>query len=72
VKPPVGAPEGSPQAGPRTNIVLDGDKFAYDRSLELQGNTIVINYSGVVSGDRFTGTAKLGDTPVPYTGVRNK
>jgi hypothetical protein len=72
-KPPSDAPQGAPQAGPGTNIALDGDKFSYDRSIDVGGgNTLVINYSGVVSGDSFTGTAKLGDTPIPYTGVRVK
>jgi hypothetical protein len=71
-KPPAGTPEGAPQAGPGTNIVLDGNKFSYDRSLEVGGNAIVINYSGTVSGDTFTGTAKLGDTPISFTGVRVK
>jgi hypothetical protein len=71
-KPPPGTPEGAPQAGPGTNIMIDGDKFSYDRSLDIGGNAIVINYSGTVSGDSFTGTAKLGDMPIRYTGVRVK
>jgi hypothetical protein len=71
-KPPVGTPEGAPQAGPGTNIKLDGNKFSYDRSLDLQGTAIVISYSGAVSGDTFTGVAKLGETPIPFTGVRIK
>ena len=70
VKPPAGTPEGAPQAGPGTDIVLDGDHFSYNRSLDVQGNSIVISYSGVVTGDTFTGTAKVGDMPVSYTGVR--
>ncbi len=70
-QPPAGAPAGSPQAGPGTNIMLDGDKFSYDRSVDVgQGNTIVINYSGVVSGNTFTGAAQLGGMPIPYSGVR--
>jgi hypothetical protein len=72
-KPPAGTPEGAPQAGPGTNIMLDGNKFSYDRSIDVGGgNVLVISYSGVVSGDSFTGTAKLGDMPIPYTGVRSK
>ena len=71
-KPPAGAPEGAPQAGPGTRIILDGNSFSYDRSLEFQGTTIVISYSGTVSGDTFTGAAKLGETPVAFTGVRKK
>jgi len=69
----VGAPEGSPEAGPGTDIVLDGDRFSYKRTLNLGGGALVITYTGVVSGDTFTGTVQLGDFgTVPYVGVRNK
>lgn len=71
-KPVVPPPEGTPEAGPGTDIVLDGDKFSYTRSLITPGATIVITYTGVVSGDTFTGTAELGGFEVPYTGVRVK
>ena len=70
VKPVVPPPEGSPEAGPGTDIVLDGDKFSYKRSVTGPGWTIVITYVGVVSGNTFTGTAELGGFEVPYTGVR--
>ena len=69
----VGAPEGSPEAGPGTDIVLDGDRFSYKRTLSMGGGALVITYTGVVSGDTFTGTVQLGDFgTVPYVGVRNK
>lgn len=69
----VGAPEGSPEAGPGTDIVLDGDHFSYKRTLDLGGGKLVITYSGIVSGDTFTGTVQLGDLgTVPYVGVRIK
>jgi hypothetical protein len=68
-KPVVANPEGTPEAGPGTDIVLDGDKFSYKRSV---GDTLVITYAGVVSGDTFTGMAELGGFKVPYTGVRVK
>ena len=70
VKPVVPPPEGSPEAGPGTDIVLDGDKFSYKRSLVTPGGTLVITYAGVVSGNTFTGTAELGGFEVPYAGVR--
>lgn len=69
-KPAVPAPEGSPEAGPGTDIVLDGDKFSYKRSITTPEGTLVIAYAGVVSGNTFTGTAELGGFEVPYTGVR--
>ena len=60
---------GAPDAGPGTNIVLDGDKFTYKRALTPDGS-IKLTYTGVVSGDAFTGTAEVGGTEIPYTGVR--
>jgi hypothetical protein len=66
-------PEGTPEAGPGTDIVLDGDKFSYKRSIPTPNGTLVITYAGVVSGDTFTGTVDLGGfAQAPYTGVRIK
>lgn len=64
----IGVPEGAPEAGPGTDIVLNGDRFSYKRSI----GDLVITYSGVVSGDTFTGEAAIGDAKVPYNGVRTK
>jgi len=65
-------PEGTPEAGPGTDIVLDGDKFSYKRTLKTPDGPLVITYTGTVSGDEFTGTVTLGGFEVPYTGVRIK
>ena len=66
-------PEGIPEAGPGTDIVLDGDKFSYKRSIPTPDGTLVITYTGVVSGDTFTGTVDLGGfAQAPYNGVRIK
>ena len=66
-------PEGTPEAGPGTDIVLDGDKFSYKRSIPTPNGTLVITYSGVVSSDTFTGTVDLGGfAQAPYNGVRVK
>lgn len=62
----IGVPEGTPEAGPGTDIVLNGDSFSYKRS----AGDLVISYTGVVSGDTFTGTAQIGEFKVPYNGVR--
>ena len=60
---------GLPEAGPGTEIVLNGDSFSYKRA--VPGGDLVITYTGVVSGDTFTGKADLGAFgSVPYTGVR--
>ena len=66
-------PEGTPQAGPGTDIVLDGDKFSYTRTVITPDYTVVITYTGTVSGDKFTGTVNLGGfAEAPYIGVRIK
>jgi hypothetical protein len=71
-KPVVPAPEGVPQAGPGTGIVLDGDKFSYKRTITTPEGSLVITYTGTVTGDTFTGTVTIGEFTVPYTGVRIK
>jgi hypothetical protein len=72
-KPVVPAPEGTPEAGPGTDIVLDGDTFSYKRTIPTPNGTLVITYVGVVSGDTFAGTVDLGGfAQAPYTGVRIK
>lgn len=68
----VGVPEGTPEAGPGTDIVVDGDRFSYKRTLDTPGGKVVITYTGTVSGDTFTGTVDLGFAKAPYNGVRNK
>jgi len=62
---------GQPEAGPGKDIVLEGNNFSYKRTLSLGGNEIVILYTGVVSGDTFTGMIEItGVTRIPFTGVR--
>ena len=46
--------------------MLIGVSFSYKRSV----GDFVISYSGVVSGNTFTGTVELGEFKVPYNGVR--
>ena len=61
---------GQPEAGPGKDIVLEGDHFSYKRIVAIGGNDIVITYSGVVSGDMFTGAIELASVKIPFTGVR--
>jgi hypothetical protein len=64
-------PNGNPEAGPGTDIVLDGNNFIYKRTVIIDGREFVLTYSGVVSGDAFTGEVQLGEFgKVPYNGVR--
>jgi len=69
----VPVPEGTPTAGPGTDIVLDGNKFSYKRTLTIPEGSFVITYTGTVSGDTFTGTVNIGGfAEAPYSGVRIK
>jgi hypothetical protein len=61
---------GTPEAGQGYDIVLDGDKFTYKRNVAFGGDTVVITYSGKVSGESFTGTINLGGFEIPFEGVR--
>lgn len=66
-------PNGSPEAGPGTDIVLNGNNFIYKRTVNVAGGAFAITYSGVVSGDTFTGEIDLGPLgKLPYNGVRIK
>ena len=65
-------PTGNQEGGPGEDIVLDGDNFSYMRKLSFPGGEVVLTYTGVVSGDTFTGTAELGGFKVPYNGVRTE
>lgn len=67
---PVDPPPDGVVVGPIVDVVLDGDKFSYRRSLDVGGNKIDITYAGTVSGNTFTGMAELGGTAIPYTGMR--
>lgn len=66
----IGVPEDTPMAGPGTDIVLEGDRFSYKRSIPTPDGPVIFTYTGVVSGDRFTGTAGMAGFEVPYTGIR--
>jgi hypothetical protein len=61
---------GQPEAGPGKDIVLDGDHFTYKRTLAIGGNEIVFTYSGIVTGDRFSGAIEVASVKIPFTGVR--
>ncbi len=63
---------GQPEAGPGKDIVLEGDRFTYKRTVAIGGSELVITYSGVVAGDTFTGTIELASVKIPFTGVRMK
>jgi hypothetical protein len=52
------------------DVALDGNNFSFKRTLTAGGNTLEIDYKGVVTGDSFTGTASVAGMDIPYTGVR--
>jgi hypothetical protein len=61
---------GQPEAGPGRDIVLEGDHFSYKRTVAIGGNELVFTYSGIVSGDRFSGVIEVASVKIPFTGVR--
>jgi hypothetical protein len=66
-------PSGNPEAGPGKDIVLNGDNFTYKRTVAVPGGELVVTYTGVVSGDTFTGTVDIGGfAKLGYNGVRIK
>ena len=68
----IDAAPGAPEAGPGTDIVIDGDKFSYHRTVTTPNGGLDIKYSGVVTGDTFDGQVELLGGKIPYTGVRIK
>jgi hypothetical protein len=60
---------GTPEAGPATEIVLDGNHFTFKRAVS---ESITIVYAGVVVGDEFSGSVDIAGFQVPYSGVRLK
>lgn len=66
----IGAAPGTPEAGPGEDIVIDGDKFSYHRSVATANGPLQITYSGVVTGDSFAGQVELLGGKIPYTGER--
>ncbi len=63
---------GQPEAGPGKDIVLEGNNFTYKRTVAIGTSELMITYSGVVSGDTFTGVIELASVKIPFTGVRIK
>ena len=53
---------------PGKDVVLDGNNFAFKRSLTVQGAKLEIDYNGVVSDDTFTGTAEVAGMQIPTPG----
>ena len=54
----IGAAAGTPTAGPGTDVVLDGDRFSYKRTITKPDCDVVFTYAGVLSAATLTG---LGD-----------
>lgn len=69
-RPVEAVPDGTPEGGPGTDIVLDEDTFSYKRTVTTPGGALEVTYTGVVSGDTFAGTVDMGFAQAPYTGVR--
>ena len=46
---------------PLSKVTTDGDKVTFEETLTIEGNSIVITYSGTLAGDELKLTRNVGD-----------
>jgi hypothetical protein len=71
---PQTGPDGQPapaMASTISDVSVEGDKFSFKRTIDFQGQAIVLNYSGTVEGDTLTATANSDFGSIPVKGTRN-
>ena len=71
-KPATGPDGAAMPAMPSTisDVKVDGASFAFNRKIDIQGQSIALAYSGTVEGDTLTATANSDFGPTPITGTR--
>ena len=71
-KPATGPDGAAMPAMPSTisDVKVDGASFAFNRKIDIQGQSIALAYSGTVDGDTLTATANSDFGPTPITGTR--
>ena len=64
--------EGAPPPGASSisEIAVNGAAFSFKRTIDFQGQPIVLNYSGKVDGDALTATASSDFGAIPVKGTR--
>ena len=64
--------EGAPPPGASSisEVTVNGANFAFKRTIDFQGQPIVLNYTGSVEGNALTATAASDFGAIPVKGTR--
>lgn len=64
--------EGAPPPGASSisDVTVNGANFSFKRTIDFQGQPIVLNYTGTVDGNALTATASSDFGAVPVKGTR--
>ncbi len=71
---PQTGPDGQPapaMASSISDVSVDGSKFSFKRTIDFQGQAMLLNYTGNVEGDTLTATANSDFGAIPIKGTRN-
>jgi hypothetical protein len=70
---PMTGPDGSAapaMASTISDVQVDGSKFSFKRTIDFQGQGMVLSYSGTVDGNTLTAEANSDFGAVPVKGTR--
>jgi hypothetical protein len=70
---PQTGPDGQPapaMASTISEVQVDGANFSFKRTIDFQGQAIVLNYTGAVDGNALTATANSDFGAIPVKGTR--
>src|SRR5690606_5347728 len=71
---PQAGPDGQPapaMASTISDVSVEGDKSSLKRTIDVQGQAMVLNHAGTVEGDTLTATANSDFGSIPVKGTRN-
>jgi hypothetical protein len=70
---PQTGPDGQPapaMASTISDVAVDGSSFSFTRTIDFQGQAIVLAYTGTVDGDALDATANSDFGAIPVKGTR--
>jgi hypothetical protein len=70
---PQTGPDGQPapaMASSISDVKVDGAAFSFKRTIDFQGQALVLNYAGTVEGDTLTASANSDFGAIPVKGTR--
>jgi hypothetical protein len=70
---PQTGPDGQPapaMASTISEVQVNGANFSFKRTIDFQGQAIVLNYTGAVDGNALTATANSDFGAIPVKGTR--